>query len=102
MAVSAWRIGAVALLVAGMASFQAQSRSADQPPPAYVENCASCHGTALEGATGPNIGPALRGPGFAAKWRGRPAADFLAFVHATMPLSQPGSLDPKTSAEAAN
>ncbi len=90
--------GALALLVAATASLSAPTEA----PLAYRENCASCHGMALEGATGPNIGPMLRGEAFAAKWRGKPASDFLAFVHATMPLAQPGSLDPTTSAQAAN
>lgn len=93
---------AFVLAVAAIAALPAQSEGPPQPPAAYRENCASCHGMALEGATGPNIGTPLRGAEFVARWRGKSAADFLALVHATMPLAQPGSLDPKTSAEAAN
>jgi alcohol dehydrogenase (cytochrome c) len=100
--ITGWKVGALALAIAGLASLQSQADSQPQPPPAYAQNCASCHGMALEGATGPNIGPALRGPAFVAKWRAKTPADFLAYVHDAMPLSQPGSLDPKTSAEAAN
>ena len=95
-------VATLVVAMATMVSLPAQSEKTAEPPAAYSENCASCHGMALEGATGPNIGPALRNPEFAAKWRAKPAAEFLAFVHATMPLTQPGSLDLATSGEAAN
>ena len=95
-------VAAIVLTLAATAALRAQSDSPPKPPAAYRENCASCHGLALEGGTGPNIGPALRGPAFVAKWRGKSATDFLAYVQGAMPLSQPGSLAPEVSAEAAN
>ena len=95
-------VAALGMTIAMIAALPAQSESPSSPPVAYRDNCASCHGMSLEGATGPNIGPSLRGTAFADTWRARPAADFLALVHTTMPLAQPGSLDPATSAEAAN
>ena len=48
--------------------------------------CASCHGIALQGASG----PPLRGVSF--RWLGQPVGALLAFVAAAMPADNPGTL----------
>ena len=55
----------------------------------YQQSCAVCHGTALQGAAG----PALSGPGFDARWRGKERA-LHDVVAATMPINAAGSLPP--------
>ncbi|MBS1239684.1 MAG: methanol dehydrogenase large subunit protein [Proteobacteria bacterium] len=54
----------------------------------YAENCAACHGEALDGA---GEAPPLSGPAFAANWKGRPVTELLAKVR-TMPPGGGGSL----------
>jgi mono/diheme cytochrome c family protein len=51
----------------GIASFTAAQ--AETGKQAYVANCASCHGEALEGV---RYGPPLKGPQFAEHWAGKP------------------------------
>lgn len=55
----------------------------------YRQSCASCHGADLRGAAG----PALSGPGFEARWKGKENALHGVIVN-TMPLNAPGSLAP--------
>jgi alcohol dehydrogenase (cytochrome c) len=59
----------------------------------YGAYCAACHGTELEGATG----PVLAGPVFLARWGGganRTAADLFFLIRSTMPKPAMGSLSP--------
>ena len=56
---------------------------------AYVQNCASCHGTELVNG---QFAPALKGPGFLAKWGGTPLTELLEYMHRSMPPANPGGL----------
>lgn len=51
----------------------------------FAENCASCHGTELEGTA---IAPQLSGAGFASRWGGRHTDDLFRLIQSSMP---PGS-----------
>jgi alcohol dehydrogenase (cytochrome c) len=55
---------------------------------AYAQSCASCHGAALEGLSG----PALAGQTFAAQWEGHPARELYNSIAQRMPLNAPQSL----------
>jgi len=59
----------------------------------YKEQCASCHGGAMEGT----IGPAIAGALFLEAWSARPLAEFVDTIHKTMPFSVPGSLSRQQS-----
>lgn len=48
----------------------------------YKQQCAACHGNALEGL----VGPPLVGPAFLAAWNGKPVLELLDKIHKTMPL----------------
>ena len=48
----------------------------------YQEQCASCHGDALEGL----VGPPLAGDGFLSIWSARPVVELVDKIHNTMPL----------------
>ncbi|MCY4030025.1 MAG: cytochrome c [Acidobacteria bacterium] len=48
----------------------------------YREQCASCHGDALEGL----VGPPLVGDGFLSIWSARPVVELVDKIHNTMPL----------------
>lgn len=52
------------------------------------QQCAACHGDAMEGT----IGPPMVGPEFLAIWGGLPLVDFVDRIHKTMPFNSPGSL----------
>lgn len=91
----------IAMLGAG-AALSADPGAAPSGETVYADQCAGCHGLTLGGSSGPAIGPALKGEAFVARWSKIPPADFLAFVHSTMPLNAPGSLDEAPSAAAAN
>jgi quinoprotein glucose dehydrogenase len=54
----------------------------------YGEQCATCHGAALEGS----VGPPLAGDGFLAIWSGLPVVDLVDKIHNTMPLQAPAPL----------
>jgi len=82
--------------------FSGDSAAANDAAQAYARNCAACHGTDLEGPSGPNSGLALKGAAFREKWADVPADEFIAYVQRTMPLSQPGSLDDATATLASN
>lgn len=56
---------------------------------AYAQNCASCHGDALNGG---EMAPALAGGEFMANWSGLTVFDFFDRVRKTMPLGKEGSL----------
>jgi mono/diheme cytochrome c family protein len=61
----------------------------------YADTCAACHGPMLGG----DIGPALAGPRFAARWKDKSVADLFEKISTTMPASAPGSLTPEQAAD---
>lgn len=63
---------------------------------AYAKDCASCHGTKLEGR-----GPAapLAGPEFNSNWDGMTVGDLFSKIQSSMPADQPGRLTPVRNAE---
>ena len=61
----------------------------------YAESCATCHGATFGG----DLGPALSGPRFAARWKDKSVADLFEKVQTTMPASAPGSLTPEQVAD---
>jgi quinoprotein glucose dehydrogenase len=61
----------------------------------YTDNCAACHGPTLGG----DIGPALAGARFAARWKDKSLADLFEKIQTTMPASAPGSLTPEQTAD---
>ena len=54
----------------------------------YRDQCASCHGDALEGS----VGPPLAGDGFLSVWSARPVVELVDKIHNTMPLQAPAPL----------
>ena len=63
----------------------------------YKAQCASCHGNALEGTSG----PPLAGDGFLATWGARPLVNLVDKIQKTMPFTLPGSLSRSQSMELA-
>jgi S-disulfanyl-L-cysteine oxidoreductase SoxD len=61
----------------------------------YFEQCATCHGDALEGM-GPM--PPLAGDDFLINWRDRTLADLFMKNHETMPATAPGTMTPEQAA----
>jgi mono/diheme cytochrome c family protein len=59
---------------------------------AYYQNCAMCHGPALDGQSGGYSGPALKGPEFADPSYDFHVNDMFNFVAKLMPAATPGSL----------
>jgi len=59
---------------------------------AYYQNCAMCHGPALDGQSGGYSGPALKGPEFADPSYDFHISDIFNFVAKLMPAATPGSL----------
>ena len=64
------------------------SQQAERAKLIYEAQCASCHGTALEGA----IGSPLTGDSFLANWSGRPLSNLVDKIEKTMPFNSPGTL----------
>jgi polar amino acid transport system substrate-binding protein len=58
----------------------------------YYQNCAMCHGPALDGQFGGYSGPALKGPEFADPSYDFHISDIFNFVAKLMPAATPGSL----------
>jgi polar amino acid transport system substrate-binding protein len=58
----------------------------------YYQNCAMCHGPALDGQFGGYPGPALKGPEFADPSYDFHVSDIFNFVAKLMPSATPGSL----------
>ena len=54
----------------------------------FQANCQGCHGSELGGG----VGPALKGPSFAATWGNKTLGALVTFEHSKMPLTAPGSL----------
>jgi mono/diheme cytochrome c family protein len=57
----------------------------------YTQNCAACH---LDDLSGSGEAPPLSGEGFTDSWDGHSVNEFDQTVLNTMPLDNPGSLDP--------
>lgn len=68
------------------------AQQAERGALAYAQHCALCHGTALEGRTG----PALKGPGFADPASDFHVGDIFGFIARMMPAATPGSLPRET------
>ncbi|HXS06812.1 MAG TPA: cytochrome c [Rhizomicrobium sp.] len=65
---------------------------------AYTQNCARCHGSALEGN---DEIPALNGSHLMVDFDGQTAADLVHRIQSTMPMDNPGSLSGATTADIA-
>ena len=63
----------------------------------YKEQCAACHGEAMEGT----IGPAMAGSVFLETWSARSLAELVDKIHKTMPFNLPGSLTRQQSIDLA-
>jgi mono/diheme cytochrome c family protein len=63
----------------------------------YKDQCAECHGNALEGT----IGSPLAGESFLTNWSERPLAGLVDKVQKTMPFNSPGSLSRQQSTDLA-
>jgi mono/diheme cytochrome c family protein len=61
----------------------------------YKNQCAECHGNALEGT----VGSPLAGDSFLANWSARPLSVFVDKIQKTMPFSTPGSLSRQQSTD---
>jgi len=61
----------------------------------YQEQCAECHGKAMEGT----IGPPLAGDSFLSGWSGRPLSNLADKIQKTMPFNRAGTLSPQQSAD---
>jgi len=68
---------------------------ADSGKVVYLATCARCHGDDMAGGDG---GPALTGGPFAYSWEGKRVGSLLNFVKANMPMSNPGSLNDRSTA----
>jgi cytochrome c553 len=72
-------------LVPGMFGLALSAQDATRGGTLYKQQCASCHGEALEGRSG----PPLTGGDFRSRW---PAADLIGKIRNTMPQDSPGKL----------
>ena len=61
----------------------------------YKNQCAECHGNALEGT----VGSPLAGDSFLANWSARPLSALVDKIQKTMPFSTPGSLSRQQSTD---
>jgi len=82
----------VSVLVAGVFAVAISAQDVPRGKTLYGQQCASCHGPALEGRNG----PPLVGRDFRSRW---PAADLRDKIKNTMPQDSPGKL---TASEAAD
>jgi quinoprotein glucose dehydrogenase len=62
----------------------------------YGKECASCHGTALDGS---GTAPPLAGPDFKNNWNGQTADDLFEKMQTSMPADQPGRLSREQNAD---
>jgi mono/diheme cytochrome c family protein len=70
-------------------------RQAQRGQVIYREQCASCHGDALEG----RLGPPLAGEGFVRVWNKEPLSQLAAKIRNTMPQAAPGTLSAQQTAD---
>jgi alcohol dehydrogenase (cytochrome c) len=71
------------------------SAQADAGRTAYTQQCAACHGDALQGG---QFGPALKGPAFQNKWGGASLAELYTYIRRSMPPAAVGTLGESTYA----
>lgn len=85
--------GVIAQHVSAQESAAFTTEQAERGRRIYGAQCATCHGTQLEGA----VGPALAGTAFLRKWGAaeRGAGDLLDVLRTTMPRPGAGSLSPE-------
>jgi cytochrome c553 len=82
------------VLVAGIFALGLSAQDATRGKTLYGQQCASCHGPALEGRSGPPLG----GGDFRSRW---PAADLRDKIKNTMPQDNPGKLTVSEAADLA-
>jgi cytochrome c2 len=82
------------VLVAGVFALAVSAQDATHGKTLYGQQCASCHGPALEGRSG----PPLAGGDFRSRW---PAADLRDKIKNTMPQDNPGKLTVSEAADLA-
>ena len=63
---------------------------------AYLQECANCHGPALEGG---DMTPPLLGGVFTSNWNDLTAGDLFERIRLTMPLDRPGKLTRQQNAD---
>jgi len=63
---------------------------------AYLQTCASCHGTALEGG---DMTPPLVSGAFTSNWNDLTVGDLFDRIRTTMPLDNPGKLSRQQNAD---
>ena len=63
---------------------------------AYAQECASCHGLALNGG---EMAPPLTGGEFMSNWNGLTAGDLFDRIRTTMPADAPGKLNREKTAD---
>ena len=63
---------------------------------AYLQACAGCHGTGLEGG---DMTPPLVGGAFTSNWNDLTAGDLSERIRTTMPLDNPGRLSRQQTAD---
>ena len=100
--------GAALIGASGAVIAQSSSRSiwdgvytaqqAERGKTAYTQNCARCHGSALEGN---DEIPALSGSHLMVDFDGQTAGDLVHRIQSTMPMDNPGSLNAATTADIA-
>src|SRR6266436_2486458 len=61
----------------------------------YKAQCAACHGTAMEGTSG----PPLAGDSFVSNWSARTLANLVDKIQKSMPFNLPGSLSRQQSTD---
>lgn len=62
----------------------------------YGQNCASCHGAALDGS---GQAPPLAGADFQGNWNGQTADDLFEKIQTSMPADRPGQLSRQQNAD---
>lgn len=62
----------------------------------YGQQCASCHGSALDGS---GTAPPLTGADFKGNWNGQSADDLFEKIQTSMPADQPGKLSREQNAD---
>ena len=63
---------------------------------AYLQTCAGCHGTGLEGG---DMTPPLVGGAFTSNWNDLTVGDLFERIRTTMPLDNPGRLSRQQNAD---
>ena len=63
---------------------------------AYLQTCAGCHGTSLEGG---DMTPPLVGGAFTSNWNDLTVGDLFERIRTTMPLDKPGRLSRQQDAD---